>query len=214
MSLRQYLTSDELLTRRPSLTTVDTAVLEQAEKDIDLLVANFYQGAFRKASLGEFIYSNVILNNLTATITNINQTVGYYSYCVMEILSGTKAGKSFLIKANSANVITFFKSTSSVETVAVKVYQLGKFPMAKDTNYFGNTVYKTIAEDVKEAVAYQYEFRLNNKDGLNNKYAQTSYSVSGDSFSSNFDVNSPNSLKERLSPQASDLLGVYSIQTI
>jgi len=214
MSLRNYLTVEELQDRRPNIAEVDLSVLEQAEKDIDLVTASFVEGANRKGYSSVLLLENVALNGTTATVPTLASTQGYYSYCILEVLSGANAGKRFFITTSNNQTITLNVDSEITETIVCKVFQLGKYPMAKDWWSANNVEYKTIAEEVKEAVAYQYEFRLANAGYLNNKYAQTGYSVSGDSFSTNYNPNIQNSIRERISPQALDLLGRYTTQSL
>jgi hypothetical protein len=129
------------------------------------------------------------------------------------ILSGANTGSRFAIRSNTSNVLTYFDTNAlSTGTEAVKIYQFGKCPMIKDKNYIGSNYNKTISEQIKEAVAYQYVFRTEND--INVKNPVTSYSVSQDSYSEHFAVDKPLSITERISPQAMDILGGLTIQTI
>lgn len=214
MSLRQYLSKEELQDRRPNIAEVDLVVLEEAEKDIDLVTASFIEGANRKGYASTILLERVVLSGATATAPTLASSEGYYSFCVLEVLSGNNAGKRFPITTSNNQTLTLKEDSGITETIVCKVYQLGKYPMAKDWWSANDVQYKTISEEVKEAVAYQYEFRLANSGSLNSKYAQTGYSVSGDSFSTNYNPNIQNSIKERISPQALDLLSRFTTQSL
>jgi len=101
MSLRNYLSVEELQDRRPNIAEVDLSVLEQAEKDIDLVTASFVEGANRKGYSSVLLLENVALNGTTATVPTLASTQGYYSYCILEVLSGANAGKRFFITTSS-----------------------------------------------------------------------------------------------------------------
>jgi hypothetical protein len=212
-SLRRYLTFEQLQGYQPSVVVEDNNILIEAEKDIDNIIANFYQGVFRKSFYTTLFFESVTLTPTTATISSSNFTNGELAYTVLEILSGANTGSRFAIRSNTSNVLTYFDTNAlSTGTEAVKIYQFGKCPMIKDKNYIGSNYNKTISEQIKEAVAYQYVFRTEND--INVKNPVTSYSVSQDSYSEHFAVDKPLSITERISPQAMDILGGLTIQTI
>jgi len=214
-SLRRYLTHAQLQEYEPSIVTVDNDVLINAEQDIDNVIANFYQGSFRKSFNRIDFYQDVILTSTTATISSVNLTPGQLAYTVLEIISGANAGTRLAIQSNTENVITYFDTNAlSTGTENVKIYQFGKSPFhnPNDENHAWGSYNKSISEQIKQAVAYQYIFRLEND--INVKNPVSSYSVSKDSYSEVYAVDKPLSITERISPQAIDILGGLIIQTI
>jgi len=216
-SLRKYLTAGQLLEINPLLVSIDNSVLIQAEIDIDNIIASHLQGAFSQYFTGFSLYNStsVVLTSTGATITGLNLSDGFLAYTTLEIVSGANAGSRFLIKSNINGVLTYFDTDSlSTGSEAVKIYQIGKCPMLRDVNGINNIIYKSIHQDIKEAVALQYEFRIKNAGSIDNQYASTSYSVSGDSFSENFNPTLQNSIRERISPQAFDILNYLTAQSL
>ena len=209
MSLRRYLSAQELQDRRPNVAEVNLQTLEQAELDIDKIIASFYESVFCKAYSQRTVVSATI-SGATITLTGNNLTNGHLAFTVVVI---AETNKSFAVLNNVGNVLTLESTTGITGVKDIVIYQLGAFPMVKDVIHVPSQTYKTITEEVKEAVACQYMFRLSNPN-LNARYATISYSVSGGSYSSTFDPNSPLSNFERVSTEALDLLRHYTTQTI
>lgn len=154
------------------------------------------------------------MTSTTATISSISVSNGYYAYTTLEILSGSNAGVKLAVKNNTNNVLTFFDTNTGITgSDTIRIYQSGKAPFCAGVNYLENTYFKTIDERVKDAVAFQYAFREKNKNLDNNK-AVSSYTVSGDNYSENFDTDIINSIQDRISPQALDVLGGLTSQSI
>ena len=212
MSLRKYLTQAQLQEYQPDIDIVDESVLLKAEIDIDNAIASFYQGNFRKALPNTLFFDNCVFTGQTVTITDFINSNGYLSKAVIEIVSGANSESRFYINSQVANVLTLDVDTGLTETNTCKIYQLAKAPFVGDMHISSDTIYKTISEKIKEAVAYQYVFRL--KNDFDNMFAQTTYSVSGASYSESFDTDKTLSAKDRISPQAYDLIDYLTIQTI
>lgn len=185
-SLRRYLLETEFADY--NLADVDNYVLIQAERDIDNAVANFYQGSLAKFFLGTEIQDNVTLTTTTATLGNAQPSDNFYSYTVLEVMTGANASKKIAIQSNASNVLTFFDTQAGLSgNVSVRVYQSGKFPMYRDTESLTNAFYKTIRQEIKQAIAEQYRFRLANPDLFANQTkVQSSYSTSASSWSESF----------------------------
>lgn len=187
-SLRKYLLATEY--SNYNLTDVDTYTLIQAEQDVDNLVANNYRGPQVKKYGGYEIEDNVTLTTTTATLPNSTATDGYYSYMVLEILTGANKGLKIPIQSSVNNVLTFFSTQAGLSgTVSVNIYQYGKFPMFQDCKDLTNIIYKPIIPQVKQAVAEQYKFRIANPDLFNSQTKVVSgYSVNGANYSENYAV--------------------------
>jgi hypothetical protein len=204
------------LEERQNIDSFDNDLLIKAEIDIDNIIANFYQGAFSKQFKGfeTFESTKVVLTTTTATISDITVSNGYYAYTTLEILSGSNSGVKLAVKNNTNNVLTFFNTNTGITgSETIKIYQTGKAPFYCDTNYLENTYFKSIDARIKDAVAFQYVFREKNKDLDQNK-ATTGYRVSQDEYSENFDTSIKNSITDRISPQALDILQSLTSQTI
>lgn len=216
ISLRQYLTSSELQEYEPSVESVDTNILIKAEQDIDNALANFANGWFSKAFNIIQEFNECTFSGVNGTISNFNAEDGYLSRTVCEIVSGAKSGKRFFITSQTGSVITLSSNPSITGTVAIKVYQLAKAPFVKDKNSYSqsgvNKTSKVIDERIKEAVALQYVYRRDND--LDVKYKVKGYSVNGADYSETFDVGSPMSIKERISPQAWDIISSLTVQSL
>lgn len=201
---------------RQTISSFDNEILIKAEIDVDNIIANFYQGAFSKFFLGSYTFesTDVVLTTTTATISNYTTINGYFAYTTLEILSGTNSGVRLAVKNNTNNVLTFFDTNTGITgSPTIKIYQLAKAPFYCDTDLLEDIYFKTINERIKEAVAFQYVFRSKKKE-LDELKAVSSYNVSSDSYSENFDTSKEITIKERFSPQALDVLGSLAVQSI
>lgn len=208
-SLRRYIADQtELELYLGTLSSFDNKELIRAERDIDKLIGNFYQGENRPAVYNTTQVYTAVLTTTTATIAGLSpNNDGYFDYCTIEIISGSKKGKRIAISSQSGSTLTFFDTQSGLsETSKVKIFQEGKFPRVADTETDGGVYYKTIPEFLKEAVALQYSYRIAEGDNLNTEQVQSGYSVSRDSYSENFDNSKTKSIEQRISPQAYDIL--------
>lgn len=189
--------------------------LIEAEKDIDNVLASFTRGNFRPAIVGYTQYDTCNITNATASIDRMQVTDGYFDKTVLEILSGDNVGKRFAVKTQAGTTLNFWETTSLTDTVAVKIFQLAKAPFYKDFNSFvssSTTKYsKSIDERIKEATAYQYVYRVNND--MNVKYPVKDYQVDKASYQESYATDEPLSIRERMSPQAMDILAELTIQS-
>lgn len=194
----------ELSERIPGV-VVDEVVLSQAEADIDNIIGIFNEGGFRKAFWRPEFVGSVVITATTATLSSSNTTNGYYARTVLEILSGDNAGSRIFVDSSVNNVLTF-ESQTIAGTFDCRIYQLAKAPFLVDSQSYNNNIYKTISEDIKQAVAYQYQFRLKNKNILDSNFATKKYSVDKDKYEEEFDTIQNNTINQRISSQAIDVI--------
>lgn len=213
-SLRRYLTENELQ-ERVTVTTFNLQTLIQAEIDIDNIIADFFQGSFRKALITESKFDSVVINSNTATITALNSQNEYYSRTVLEVLTGTHSGSRFAVQSQSNQTLTFWESSELTNVVcSVRLYQLAKAPFYKDFGLRDNIYYKVIDERVKEAVALQYFYRQENPEIFGSNYPVKNYSVSKDSYSENYDTARRTGLIDRIHPDAYSVLESLTVQSL
>jgi hypothetical protein len=210
MSYRRYLTTAEL-SDYISVDTPDILTLRQAEIDIDSVIPIFYQRGNRKFIYNPYdIPTLTIVDNNSATTTDLPNQSGFFSKTVLEILSGANAGtKIFISEANVAGnttTLTFADTQSlTVGVVVAKIYQIAKFPRLIDYQLSNSIYYKTIPEFIKEAVAYQYQFRADNPAIFNITGKVTEAEVDQDQARVKFGDQS-RTKKDLISPVAWDIL--------
>lgn len=208
-SLRKYLKNQsELITYTGTLTNFDPDQLVRAERDIDKVVGVFYQGPNRKSILGITDVRNAVLTSTTATITDLSpNNTDFYSYSVLEILSGSNKGMRIAIESQANNILTYFDTQTGLsETSKIRVYQEGKFPRLVDTWAEDSVYYKSIPEFIKECVALQYLYRVQEGTNLQTENVQSSYRVDEDSYQESFDTSTKKIITDRISPEALDIL--------
>jgi len=97
---------------------------------------------------------------------------GRYTRCMLQVLSGTNEGEERLITSHdtSTSTITVHKAfTSAIDSTSVyRIYQLAKFPRAKDVKVIDNVIYKFIPEQVKQATLAQVEYMIEMGDDFFN----------------------------------------------
>ncbi len=104
--------------------------------------------------------------------TQLYQRDGYFVNCVIEIIGGTGAGQIRLITASDYDdrsvSITDDWTTQPDTTSFMRIYQLGKFPRARDVqmNNAGTAYYKAIPDAIKQAVVAQVSFIIAKGDGF------------------------------------------------
>lgn len=168
-SRRQYLTQAELAEYADITITNSTEADDQISQAEELIDA--YVGPQQK-----FLSENIEGRVASATSTTFtleasrHQNVyqdDYFTYCEVEIIGGTGSGQRRIITDSTlAGVLTVASawSTTPDSTSYYRIYQLGKFPRAKDVYFDGNVspqIYsKSIPEAVKRAVAAQVEYRI------------------------------------------------------
>lgn len=218
-SLRRYILSQSQL---EEYITLDQAFnnneLIRAERDVDKVVAEFYERANAKSINYTTQVFDATITPTTATITNMTPiNDGFFNYSTLEILSGENKGKRIAIATQASNVLTFFDSQAGLSgSLKCKLYQTGKFPRYADTITNNGVYYKTIPEFVKECVALQYDYRIKEGKNLLQERVQSGYSVNKDSYSENFDTNIKKTIRDRIHPEALDILDQYglTLQTI
>lgn len=87
---------------------------------------------------------------------------GYYRNCVLEMMSGTQAGKRRAItdsdQGDKSVTVEDEFSSAIADGDAYVIYQLAKFPRAKDVELIDNEYYKIIPEQIKQATLAQIEY--------------------------------------------------------
>lgn len=168
-SRRGYVAQDELA-EFADITVTDSGEaddqISQAEELIDSFVGS--QDKFIKRDyIGQVSsVSGAVITDANAT-SQLNLTDDFFKGCELEIISGTGAGQRKVISSSdkddrSVTLVAAF-STAPDTTSHFRIYQLGKFPRAKDVFYSpdGTKVLKSIPEAVKRATAAQVEFFIN-----------------------------------------------------
>lgn len=190
-------------------TNFDNQTLIKAELDIDNAIANFYQGGFSKALITKNSYE-ITLTNTTATIINKTFQDGYFSKTVVQLLG--EEDKVFFVKSSVNNVLTFQDSQDLDGTYVALIYQLAKAPFYKDKFYKNNTIYKTIDNKIKEAVAIQYQYLSENSS--TERYPISGYSVDGEDYSERYNTDKMTTSIDRLDPRAYDLIAHLTVQSL
>jgi hypothetical protein len=145
--------------------------------------------------------------------TSLNITSNYYSFCVLEMISGAAAGKREVIKTSDQDgkSVTLWAALSTAPAAGdyFKIYQLAKFPRIDDWDIpaGSNTYYKSIPELVREATVAQTLFIMskpaayftgNSTDMKSEKFLNYQYERSAGA--------AEGSLNALISPQARSLL--------
>ena len=108
----------------------------------------------------------------TSNNTQLYQRDGYFVNCLIEIIGGTGAGQARLITSSDYDdrsvTITDAWTTEPDTTSFFKIYQLGKFPRAQDVlmNNAGTAYYKSVPDQVKQAVIAQVQFIIAQGDSF------------------------------------------------
>ena len=212
MSLRKYLTTSEFTEITGNTDGVDERLIVQCESLIDQACADFLGSYLEKSVNYEILEEASTVTSTTATITNSYNT-DYFKYCIVEILNGAKTGQKSSITASSSNSVTFDSITSLTGVVALKIYQLGKFPMLKDRTVGSNIYYKSIPQEIKEAVAWQCYYVLKNPKILDKQQMQ-SENIGGSYSYTKGSTQDRSSVIQLLSPQTIQLLSPYLLQTL
>lgn len=169
-SRRQYLSQDELA-QFADITVTDATEaddqISQAEEIIDGYVG------FQRKAVNSDIFGRVSAATGSSFTLEAARHIGvfqkgFFLYCEVEIIRGTGAGQRRIISDNSytTGVVTVRDAwtTTPDSTSYYRIYQLGKFPRAKDVWFDGNIdpqVYaKSIPEAIKRAVAAQVEYMI------------------------------------------------------
>lgn len=167
-SRRGYLSRDELAQfANITINTVSEADdnISQAEEIIDS-----FAGAQTKFIKQEYrgLVASVDNDNNQFTLRTEHQNLvddGYFTFCEVEIIGGTGQGQRRSISNSTrAGVITVRAAwTTELDSTSVyRIYQLGKFPRPQDVymDDANDTIYKSIPEAIKRAVAAQVEYLI------------------------------------------------------
>lgn len=209
--LRQY-TSPITIAQIADISQGDASdkLINLAESMVDQYIADFYEGSFSKSnSQVQFLASdttNFTANNLTI-MPNPGHSSNYFAYTVIELLEGAMKGLLIPVLSSTNNVLTFETVEGLTGAIGCQIYQLGKFPMVRDCNTF-----KSIPREVVEAVAHQVEYLFKNSKKINSK-TKKSESI-GENYSYTLEDGAADSIANRMSPLAKDLLAKYFYQGI
>lgn len=206
-TLRNYLQASEVTDYVNIATPIDTKELIKAERDIDKAVATFYQYAFRPSLHRFYTFDSAVFSSTTVFVADITHNDGFFSKTVIQVLDGSD--NRFYVASQTNTTLNLLDSQTAVTgTKRIKIYQEAKFPMARDTEYKNNFYAKWIPEQVKEAVALQYAYRINNADKLTNNVLVTNWSTSESSYSESAGGSSESrtKLEDRIAPEALDIL--------
>jgi hypothetical protein len=203
-SLRRYITDTELQDRGISAPSVFKTI--QAEREIDSIIKNFYQGPFAPVILGTTNFTGAVFTTTSVTLPETHKS-NFWDYSVLEITSGENKGELIFLTTSNGALIQFAESqTITAGTYDCKIYQEGKFPRDVDTVIQDDACYKSIPSWVKDCVAYQYLFRENNSQLFNQNYATKSYSVNRANYSEEYAVDAPIKTENRISPDVLTIL--------
>lgn len=137
--------------------------IERAEDIIDKYVG------FQNSFLRYDITGKATSGTKTTLTDNSNSSMlgsgdGKYSRCLVQILSGVNEGEERMIISHDSatSTITVHREFSNPieEGCVYRIYQLAKFPRAKDIKIIDNKIYKLIPEQVKNAVLAQIEYMI------------------------------------------------------
>jgi len=169
---RNYLTIAELqILSNLTVTDNDEALrqLDRAEKAIDDYIG--YQcKSVEQMATGQVTSVNSLNVIDTGSGTPLDVTNGTYARCLIEIIGGTGAGQIRYIASStrSSKSVTIVDAwdTAPDSTSIYKIYQLAKFPRGSDvnSNRDGTSIYKTIPEAIKKAVAAQIDYFISKGD--------------------------------------------------
>jgi len=216
-SLRKYITSETELAQYVTISgAFDQSILTKAEEDIDKFMASWYEIPRRPSLQGEVLIqsSDISFGTTSATLSSDIQE-GYYTRTVIEILSGDDAGKNIFVnvatKSGSDTVLNY--DTQALTTVtpfsaSCRIYQLAKFPQYMNEKHVDGVIFKIIPNWLKQAVAYQYNFRKKYGKNFNQTLQQSGYSINADGYSESFGGGSGSAsiVDNRISPEARDIL--------
>lgn len=149
------------------------AQVDQAEQIIDNYIGQTQKHIPQTFRVEPTAYANSYKTIIdTSGNTQLYQRDNYFVNCVIEIIGGTGAGQSRLITASDYDdrsvTITDAWTTQPDTSSFFRIYQLGKFPRAKDVtqNNDGTAYYKFIPDQIKQAVIAQVQFIIAKGDGF------------------------------------------------
>lgn len=211
-SLRQY-TNETVIAQIADILSTDISdkLINRAESMIDSYCGDFYEGSFVRAfnQSTSIEAANTTFTDTTLTVSpNPGNSDNYYTYTVIELMEGNKKGLIIPVLSSNNNQLSFATVAGLSGQIACRIYQLGKFPMYKDTY-----PRKSIPREIIEAVAYQVDFLFKNAKKINQN-SKKSESI-GENYSYTNEDLSADTLAKRIAPMARDILdnAGYSAQT-
>lgn len=211
-TLRGYLTQDEYESITGINTTLIDSQISEAESIIDNACADFLGSLLQKSIVETEVFENITTTTTTATLKH-NHNKNYWKFATVQILNGNKEGYQSRVLSSDGNTITFNEITSLSGATAIKLYQLGKFPMLKDTEHINSTIYKFIPEEIKVATAWQILYLIENPSLLHSPVLQSESIGTSYSYSLG-NIQDRQSIYNILSPRVIQLIKPYMIQTI
>lgn len=206
-------------TRRHYIETTDVSGSTEAQVALAEELIDRYVGPQPKALRSNYNGQISALSNANKTISDthdpnsLDLTSGYYANAVLEMVSGAAAGQRQVIKTSdkTTKAITLWAAFSTAPAVGdyFKIYQLAKFPRAKDvyTTPDGLNRYPSIPEEIREATAAQVEFIIAAGDDY---FTNASADMASESFLSysytRGGQNGESGLSNLISPKAKALL--------
>lgn len=138
-----------------------------------------------------------------------NYKSGFLTYTSFEVLKGGGQGSRNEIEDNEDDKITCVATPTDVEEGSVlRIYQLGKYPRAKDCQIFGQSWIKTIPEEIRRGVAFQVAFMIEQGDEYFNTdvSAKTSESIGDYSYSKGGSNQNSGFSTSLISPRTKDIV--------
>jgi len=174
-TLRGYLTTAEL----ESIANITVTDQDEAYENISFaeeLIDQYVGYQDQHIPVGQH-HQGVVTSVSTTTIFDSSSgsplklsSSGYFSGCIFKILSGEGAGESKRIVSSVDGAITVESAftTPPTEGSVYVILQLAKFPRRQDMFFedSNDTYYRTIPEQVKQAVAAQVAYMIEMGDNF------------------------------------------------
>ena len=150
----------------------------------------------------------------TSGQTQLDATTGMFKNAVLEMLSGSAAGKRGVLETSDKDAKSVTLRAALATNPAVgdyfKIYQLGKFPRTQDVfnTPDGLNVYPAIPELVREAVVAQVQYIIAKGDGyfVGDSSEMKSESFLNYSYTRSGEGSGGSSMDNLISPQAKAML--------
>lgn len=161
-SRRKYVTATEV--NELCGTTPTDVQISEAEELIDAFVG--FQEKFLRHEIDGLAFAGGASTITLESIHCNSYQANHFTNCEIEIVGGTGAGQRRTIASSTyAGVITVDTAFSPApdNTSFYHIYQLGKYPRAKDAIYDSRNSlkwYKSIPEAIKRATAAQVEYMI------------------------------------------------------
>lgn len=172
-SLRQY-ASKEFIN---AVTGGAVALADATDANINLAESIIDDFCYREVDpalrpfyfIDEFVTADFTTTNCIVDLPNLGGP-DFYQYCNIEILEGPLNGLIIPITSSTGTTLNFDAVAALGGSLKAKIYQLGKFPRRCDCSIDNNEVYKSIPREIREAVAYQVEFYLEQQESSTNVF--------------------------------------------